>query len=247
MLTAQLPHQRVKPALPSFEAVEAAAIGNSGIVMGDRVRRFVDLSTIGPTNAKRLAHRMLQANITYIDSPISGTPAEAENGSLTIVTACANNDFEAVQPVLGKLGRVFHVGQSAGLAQTMILVRAMIRASEMFIHSEAVAMSAQSGLAASLMFPFIDHGSKPVPPDRLAISILTNKLDPDITLAMLRKNLRFAVEEVEALEFPEPVASAVVGLWEIAAGKLGSDCYVTSLMRLIEGLSDVTLVGNEKS
>ena len=157
--------------------LEAVTIGNDGIVTSKRVTRFVNLTTIGSKLTKRLADHLLKANITYIDSPVSGTPKQAENGSLIVMTACADDDFKLVEPLLKELGQVFHVGQSAGLAQTMSLVRAMVSVSELLINSEATTMSAQSDLDRSLMLALGNHPNDSDNIQKLAASMLTKKLD----------------------------------------------------------------------
>lgn len=232
--------------VPSSEMLEAVTIGNDGIVTSKRVTRFVNLTTIGSKLTKRLADHLLKANITYIDSPVSGTPKQAENGSLIVMTACADDDFKLVEPLLKELGQVFHVGQSAGLAQTMSLVRAMVSVSELLINSEATTMSAQSDLDRSLMLALGNHPNDSDNIQKLAASMLTKKLNSDLTPAMIYKDLRLLKEEMETLGMNPSLAHAVGELWQGASAKMGPDSPITSLMKLVECWSDVSLSGKGK-
>ena len=231
--------------LPSSEMLEAVTIGNDGIVTNKRVRRFVNLTTIGSKLTKRLADHLSKANITYIDSPVSGTPEQAENGSLIVMTSCADDDFKLVEPLLRKLGQVFHVGQSAGLAQTMSLVRAMFSVSESLINSEAATMSAQSDLDPSLMLALGNHPNDSDHIQKLPASMFTKKLDSDLTPAMIYKDLRLIEEEMLGMD--PSLAHAVGELWQAASAKMGPDSPITSLMKLVECWSgDRPLTGKGK-
>src|SRR3954469_9792084 len=62
----------VMASLPSLQASLDVATGADGVIHGDRVRRFVDLSTVGATTATRISDRLAQRGIAQVDSPVSG-------------------------------------------------------------------------------------------------------------------------------------------------------------------------------
>ena len=162
------------------------------------------------------------------------------------MTACADDDFKLVEPLLKELGQVFHVGQFAGLAQTMSLVRAMVSVAELLINSEATTMSAQSDLDRSLMLALGNHPNDSDNIQKLAASMLTKKLNSDLTPAMIYKDLRLLKEEMETLGMNPSLAHAVGELGQGASAKMGPDSPITSLMKLVECWSDVPLRGKGK-
>jgi len=64
--------ETVMASLPSLQASLDVATGAGGVVEGKRVRRFVDLSTVGSQMAVRIHDLLKQRNIVQLDSPVSG-------------------------------------------------------------------------------------------------------------------------------------------------------------------------------
>ena len=65
------------------------ATGAAGVVEGGRVRRYVDLSTIGSSTAVQIHDVLAERNIVAIDSPVSGGVGGAENGTLAMMVSGA--------------------------------------------------------------------------------------------------------------------------------------------------------------
>src|SRR3954471_25075087 len=64
--------ETVLASLPSLAASLEVATGENGVSQGTRVRRFVDLSTVGSHMAVRIHDLLAQRNIVQLDSPVSG-------------------------------------------------------------------------------------------------------------------------------------------------------------------------------
>src|ERR1700761_1229989 len=74
--------ETVMVSLPSLQASLEVATGKGGVIEGTRVKRFVDLSTVGSHMAVKI-HDLLKAkNIVQLDSPVSGGGGGAEKGTL---------------------------------------------------------------------------------------------------------------------------------------------------------------------
>src|ERR1700740_2599471 len=57
---------------PPGHAPNEVATGTAGVIEGSRVKRYVDLSTVGSQTAVRIHDRLAERNIVAIDSPVSG-------------------------------------------------------------------------------------------------------------------------------------------------------------------------------
>ena len=101
--------------LPSLQASLEVATGAGGVIEGKRVKRFVDLSTVGSQMAVRI-HDLLGTNATScrLDSPVSGGVGGAEKGTLAVMVSGPRADFETVKPALGVIGKVFFIGEKPG-------------------------------------------------------------------------------------------------------------------------------------
>src|SRR6476659_11249716 len=111
--------ETVLASLPSLQASLEVATGAGGVIEGKRVKRFVDLSTVGSHMAVRIHDRLAERNIVQLDSPVSGGVAGAEKGTLAVMVSGPRPDFEAVKSALAAVGKVFFIGAKPGSAQTM--------------------------------------------------------------------------------------------------------------------------------
>jgi 3-hydroxyisobutyrate dehydrogenase len=80
--------------LPSSSNVEAAYLGAAGIIEGvARGRLCIDMSTIDPGTSQRVAGRLAEKGIRFIDAPVSGGVGGATAGTLAIMVGGAPADF----------------------------------------------------------------------------------------------------------------------------------------------------------
>src|SRR5262249_7054100 len=77
--------ETVVASLPTPDIVHAVAVGKGGLIEGNRVRRFVDLSTTGSVMAARIFETLGEREIVQIDSPVSGGVGGAEKGTLAVM------------------------------------------------------------------------------------------------------------------------------------------------------------------
>ncbi|MCC6000373.1 MAG: NAD(P)-dependent oxidoreductase, partial [Pararhodobacter sp.] len=74
---------------------------------------FVDHTTVSAQITRALAGEARAAGIGFVDAPVSGGQAGAENGVLSIMCGGAEGDFAAAEPVMGAYGRsVKRLGES---------------------------------------------------------------------------------------------------------------------------------------
>ena len=121
--------------LPTPDVVREVAIGPGGIIKGGKARIFIDLSTTGPRVSGEVAAALAKANITLVDAPVSGGRAGAIKGTLAVMVAAPRATYQEVEAILKVFGKVFYVGEKAGLAQTMKLVNNMLSVAALAITS----------------------------------------------------------------------------------------------------------------
>src|SRR5256714_1134162 len=93
--------ETVMASLPSLQASLDVATGANGVIEGKRVKRFVDLSTVGSQMAVKIHDLLAKKNIVQIDSPVSGGVGGAEKGTLAVMVSGPRAEFEAVKVALG--------------------------------------------------------------------------------------------------------------------------------------------------
>jgi 3-hydroxyisobutyrate dehydrogenase len=231
--------------LPTPDIVHAVALGPDGLVSGNRIKTYIDLSTTGPRMAADVAAALGQREITTIDSPVSGGVGGAKAGTLAVMVASPAKDFARLEPVLKTFGRVFHVGERAGLGQTMKLANNMLSAAAMAISSEAIVMGVKAGLDAQTMVDVINAGSgrNTATQDKFPKAILPRSFNYGFAAGLMFKDVKLCVEEAAALKVPMVVGAAVHKLWQQANTENGPASDITEIVRLMEKAAGVEVRG----
>jgi len=237
--------ETVLASLPSLQASLEVATSTGGVIEGKRVRRFVDLSTVGSHMAVRIHAALAKRNIVQLDSPVSGGVGGAEKGTLAVMVSGPKADFEAVKPALEVIGKVFFIGEKPGSAQTMKLANNLLSATAVVATSEAVVMGVKSGLDASVMVDVINAGSgmNTASRDKFPRAILPRTFDFGFATGLMVKDVRLYLEEAKALGLSMEVAEAVGRLWEVVIREMGAESDFTSAIKPIEQAAGVVVGG----
>jgi 3-hydroxyisobutyrate dehydrogenase-like beta-hydroxyacid dehydrogenase len=237
--------ESVMASLPSLQASLEVATGNGGVIEGSRVKRFVDLSTVGSHMAVWIHDLLKKRDIVQIDSPVSGGVGGAEKGTLAVMVSGSKADAEAVRPALEIIGKVFFIGEKPGSAQTMKLANNFLSATAVVATSEAVVMGVKSGLDPNVMIEVINAGSgmNTASRDKFPRAILPRSFDFGFTTGLMVKDVRLCLEEMKSLGLSMEVAEAVGRLWETVIRDMGAESDFTTAIKPIEKAAGVVVGG----
>jgi 3-hydroxyisobutyrate dehydrogenase-like beta-hydroxyacid dehydrogenase len=237
--------ETVLASLPSLLASLEVATGPGGVIEGKRVRRFVDLSTVGSQMAARIHRILAERNIVQLDSPVSGGVGGAEKGTLAVMVSGPKADFETVKPALDVIGKVFFIGEKPGAAQTMKLANNFLSATAMVATSEAVVMGVKSGLDPNVMIDVINAGSglNTASRDKFPRAVLPRSFDYGFATGLMVKDVRLCLDEMKSLGLNMEVAEAVGRLWEVVIRDMGAESDFTSAIKPIEKAAGVVVGG----
>lgn len=126
--------------------VEAVVLGEGGILHGAKPGTVViDMGTIPPGTARRIAAQLAARGIETIDAPVSGGEVGARNATLAIMAGGKAEVLERVRPLLEKLGKTLvHVGPN-GAGQVAKACNQMIMVSCIEAVAEAMLLAEKSG------------------------------------------------------------------------------------------------------
>jgi 3-hydroxyisobutyrate dehydrogenase-like beta-hydroxyacid dehydrogenase len=237
--------ETVMVSLPSLQASLEVATGKGGVIEGKRIKRFVDLSTVGSHMAVKI-HDLLKAkNIVQLDSPVSGGVGGAEKGTLAVMVSGPRADFETIKSALAVIGKPFFIGEKPGSAQTMKLTNNLLSATAVVATCEAVTIGVKSGLDANVMIDVINAGSgmNTASRDKFPRSILPRTFDFGFATGLMVKDVRLALEEAKSLGMSLEVAEAVGRLWETIYREMGPESDFTSAIKPIEKAAGVVVGG----
>ena len=238
--------ETVMASLPSPSASLEVATGAAGVIEGSRVKRYIDLSTIGSRTAVQIHDLLAQRNIVSIDSPVSGGVGGAEKGALAVMVSGPRNEFDVIRTALETIGRPFYVGEKPGSAQTMKLANNILAANVLVATSEVVVMGVKAGLDPAVMIEVLNAGSGATSAsrDKFPRAILPRTFDYGFATGLMVKDVRLYLDEAKALGVPIDVAEAVGGLWEAAVDDQGPDADFTTVIKPIEKAAGVTVRGD---
>ncbi|ANN79971.1 NAD(P)-dependent oxidoreductase [Bordetella flabilis] len=229
--------------LPTPEIVQHVATSADGLLGGGKVKRVVDLSTIGPRVARQVGALLAKRGIVYVDAPVSGGVGGARAGTLAVMAACPQADYDALLPVLRHFGPVFYLGGEAGMGQSMKLANNLMSASAVAITSEAMAMGVKAGLDPKVMLDVINAGSgrNTASQDKFPKAVLTGTFDIGFAARLAYKDVRLCVDEAEAIGVPMVVGSAVREMLVMTHAMCGEDADFTHIARMVEMISGTAI------
>jgi 3-hydroxyisobutyrate dehydrogenase-like beta-hydroxyacid dehydrogenase len=153
-------------------------------------------STIAPADAIRLAAAVSERGALVLDAPISGGPARARAGQLSVMAAGTEAARSRAQKALEALAaRVFNVGAAPGLGATMKLVNNLLAGAYLAAGAEAFAIGRAAGLDGRTMADVFgaSSGQSWIVTDRLE-RVLSGDAQPHAQMHILAKDLRLAEE-----------------------------------------------------
>src|SRR5947208_2531215 len=241
--------ETVMASLPSLQASLEVATGAGGVIDGTRVKRFVDLSTIGSQMAVKIHDLLAKKSIVQLDSPVSGGVGGAEKGTLAVMVSGPRADFEVAKPALDVIGKVFFIGEKPGSGQTMKLANNFLSATAMVATSEAVVMGVKSGLDPAVMIDVINAGSgmNTASRDKFPRAVLPRSFDFGFATGLMVKDVRLALDEMKSLGLSMEVAAAVGRLWETVIRDMGPESDFTEAIKPIEEAAGVVVGGAKGS
>jgi 2-hydroxy-3-oxopropionate reductase len=225
--------------LPDSPDVEAVVLGSDGVL--NRLRPgglLVDMSTVQPRTARRIAREGRTRGIDVLDAPVSGGEQGAIDGTLSIMVGGPASAFARARPVLGSLGTtVVHVGGS-GAGQTVKAANQMIVAGTLELVAEALVFLEASDVDRVLALEVLSGGlagSRVL--DRKGASMLARQFDPGFRIDLHHKDLGIAMDAAREAGISVPVGALVTQLMGAARAQGLGDRDHSALLLVLESLA----------
>jgi len=228
--------ETVMASLPTPDIVLAVTAGKGGLIEGNRIRRFVDLSTTGSVMAQRVFDTLKEREIVQIDSPVSGGVSGAEKGTLAVMVSGPRAEVDIVEPALKVIGKVFFVDERPGAGQTMKLCNNYLSAAAMAATSEAMVLGVKAGLDPRIMLDVINAGSgrNTATENKFPKMVVPRTFNLGFTNGLMAKDVGLALSEAKALGVPMDVADAVMRALKLACDEIGAEQDLTTIVQPIE-------------
>jgi 3-hydroxyisobutyrate dehydrogenase len=220
--------------------VEAMLLGPDGAADGaPEGALFVDMSTIAPADARRLADVLRERGHGFVDAPVTGSAPKAEAGTLTIMAGGADEDMRRAQPLFEAMGETLvHAGE-VGQGQRVKVLSNAVSAVNCATIAQALVVGRREGVDLDALVEVMRSGSAGSTMLELkARPMLEHDFEPLFKLEHMLKDVRLCLEEARLAGAGFPFAGLAGELYSAGMGRGLGDQDFAAVLEVFEGLSD---------
>ena len=172
-------------------------ISKNGILNAKRKPKIcIDFSTIDPGSSVKIALKLKENGIEFIDAPVSGGPDKAMTGRLTIIAGGEKSSIRKTKKLFNSLGsKLFHMGDAGSGVKTK-LCNNLISISTHALIAEAIILGSKSGIDLKKLYDVLRNSSafsntlERVVPNHF----LTRNFKAKASIKTIIKDLSFAID-----------------------------------------------------
>ena len=215
--------------------VRAVALGADGALSTMKAGTIlVDHTTASATVAREVYAAAKARGVRFLDAPVSGGQAGAENGKLTIMVGGDADAFAQAEPVLSCYGRAVTLMGGAGSGQLTKMVNQICIAGLVQGLSEGINFGMRAGLDIEQVLDVIGKGAaQSWQMDNRGKTMAADKFDFGFAVDWMRKDLAICLAEARANGAALPVTAIVDQFYARIQARGGRRWDTSSLMRLL--------------
>ena len=223
--------------------VEHALLGQDGVAQGAAAGTLcVDMSTIAPSDTRRIGAALAPRGIGLVDAPVTGSSPRAEDGTLTIMAGGSAEDYARARPLFEIMGKlVLHVGE-LGQGEAVKLINNAVAAANASTLAQALLAGRAAGVDLDALVAVMSAGSG-------GSAMLDLKAGPmrahDWTtlfkLEHMLKDVRLCLDEARAAGVPFPAAAHTGEVLSAGMGRGLGDADFAAILEVLEGFAGIRL------
>ncbi len=212
--------------------VEDVILGKDGALAGMRKGAIlVDHTTASADVARKVFAAAKAKGIGFIDAPVSGGQAGAENGKLTVMCGGDAEPFERAKPVMDSYARAVTLLGPAGAGQLTKMVNQICIAGLVQGLSEGIAFAEKAGLDAMLVLDVISKGAaQSWQMENRGKTMHERKFNFGFAVDWMRKDLGICLAEAKRNGAKLPITEIVLGYYDDVSKKGGNRFDTSSLI-----------------
>jgi 3-hydroxyisobutyrate dehydrogenase len=215
--------------------VRAVALGSDGALAGmKRDTILVDHTTASASVARELHAAATARGVRFLDAPVSGGQAGAENGKLTIMVGGDTDAFATAEPVLAVYARAVTLMGGAGSGQLTKMVNQICIAGLVQALSEGINFAARAGLDVERVLEVIGKGAaQSWQMDNRGKTMAADQFNVGFAVDWMRKDLAICLAESRANGAALPITAIVDQFYSRIQALGGNRWDTSSLIRLL--------------
>jgi 3-hydroxyisobutyrate dehydrogenase len=216
--------------------VRSVTLGENGAFQGmARGAVFVDHTTASATLARELDREAKAGGFGFVDAPVSGGQAGAENGQLTIMCGGNADAYAKVEPVIAAYARSCRLMGPAGAGQLTKMVNQICIAGLVQALSEGLSFAEAAGLDPQAVIDVISKGAaQSWQMDNRHKTMIGKKFDFGFAVDWMRKDLAICLDEARRNGATLPVAALVDQFYGDIQSRGGGRWDTSSLITRLE-------------
>ena len=210
--------------------------GSLGILNNSKEKCIIVDHTTASANIAREYYKICQnSDKFFLDAPVSGGQAGAENGKLSIMVGGDKNVFELIKPILGSYGKAIELIGETGSGQLTKMINQICIASLVQGLSEAMAFGKKANLDMEKVLKVVSKGAaQSWQMENRYRTMIDGKFDYGFAVDWMRKDLSICFNEAKKNGASLPVTKIVDKYYEEVQKNGGSRYDTSSLMTLVD-------------
>ena len=210
--------------------LRSVVYGDDGVLAGIADGAIlVDHTTASANVAREIAEK---AHVPFLDAPVSGGQAGAENGVLTVMVGGEQSAFDVVKPVIMSFARAAELLGSSGAGQLTKMVNQICIAGLVQGLSEGLDFAQRSGLDGAKVVDVISKGAAGSwQMENRGYTMLKDEFEFGFAVDWMRKDLGICIEEAEGNGAGLPITRIVNDFYAEIQEMGGSRWDTSSLIR----------------
>jgi 3-hydroxyisobutyrate dehydrogenase len=220
--------------------VEALLLGEDGAAAAAKPGTlFIDMSTIGPADARRIGAALADRGHGFVDAPVTGSAPKAEDGTLTIMAGGSDEDMARAMPLLQAMGEIIvHVGE-VGTGQQVKVLSNAVSAVNCATLAQALVVGRRAGVDLEALLKVMGAGSANSTMLQLkGEPMLAHDFSPLFKLDHMLKDVRLCLQEAREAGAAFPAAALAGELYAAGSGRGLGEQDFAAVLEVVEGLSD---------
>ncbi len=195
---------------------------------------LVDHTTASANLAIELSKVAQNRGMGFLDAPVSGGQAGAENGALTVMCGGQDEHFEAVKPIMSHYSKAVTLMGKAGAGQLTKMVNQICIAGVLQGLSEGMNFALKAGLDPNVVVEVISKGAAGSwQMENRAMTMVEDKFDFGFAVNWMRKDLKIVLEEAQRNKARLPATALIDQFYAQIQDRGGARWDTSSLIHLL--------------
>jgi 3-hydroxyisobutyrate dehydrogenase len=223
--------------LPTSREVESLLDGDEGLLGALASGALVvDCTSGDPATSRRIAARLAERGVAFMDAPVSGGVSGAQQGTLTVMCGADAPTLERARPILEAFGKKIVLCGPVGAGDAVKAVNQALLGIHIWALSEGLVALSKAGVSSSLALDVINasSGRSNVSQNLFTERVITRAFPRTFKLALLEKDVTIAAEFARENRVPSPLTQCAADLLRVARAELGEEADHVEAVKLLE-------------